>query len=1037
MKTSKHSAPFLSTMRRNKLAQVIALALAGVLNLRVAEAEADDAVAAVDVDEQNRSSAAALDIDQLAPSAGTAQAKLLGAGWQGIPYNLDPANANSVTDAGQHTAFNRASVTLMGQIGYLVQNGGTLNAADSTIDAQANSSKMFVALDGGKIDLRGIQMRFAGQANSYENQAAALLAVGDGSVINAKQLNIAGAPVAGSAVVALGGGQINLDQSVLNDGHSIQVQDAGSSISLKDSEVGGAWVQRGSMAIDDSTVHGTLFVVDGGQVDIRHSTLDSQLPGGSATLQINNDWSDQQARVSVVDSQIIKGPTVGNQAVEITGGVDFSMTGGRIEAADTGIAALRGMGGGSAAQTIVLDGVQVQVHDAMDGQRMARGMVIADGGGNDSGHTNVTLHNTEVNVSAEHSATFEESASGLNIYGKGIDVLLDQSTVTARIDGGNAGTGAKLAGSDARIELINGSQLVGQDQGVHVSGRNFDSSEAARLIVDNSAVIGENASAVQADTFSKLDVRVQNAGSLQSGNGIAVNVQGQAEVNLTVDNSHVRGDIVSDNQVAEQVYGYDPVTGQPLSAPFKSGASVTLQNQATLSGAARQVDALSVDGSSQWNVTADSDVGRLHNDGDVAFASAGNGFKNLIVHGDLSGNGSFHMNTDLAALQGDLLTVEGQTQGTHTLVVADSGRAPSAAEQQLMLVDGHGGDGQFNLYGNHVDAGAFRYTLEQQGDDWFLRNTAANSGNPAPENLSTSANAALGNQAATATLWNAQMNALVKRLGELRLGEDKGGVWARGIGKHFDVDNGNSRGFDQDVVGMEIGADTAIPLDGGKLYVGGMLGTARSDQDFGEGASGQIDSKLIGAYATWLDENGYYVDTVAKYNRFDNNVKSTTNVGEQVKGDYKTQGYGADIEVGKHVKLQDGWFIEPQVELSYTHTGGAHYDTSNGMRVEAADSDSLQGRVGSLFGRSLKLDNGMHVQPYVKASYVHEFNGNSEVSVNGIELDNHISGSRTELGLGGVLQVSEKTKLSLDVEQASGDDVEQPWAINLGVRFLW
>ncbi|MCY1491503.1 Pertactin autotransporter [compost metagenome] len=281
------------------------------------------------------------------------------------------------------------------------------------------------------------------------------------------------------------------------------------------------------------------------------------------------------------------------------------------------------------------------------------------------------------------------------------------------------------------------------------------------------------------------------------------------------------------------------------------------------------------------------------------------------------------------------------------------------------------------------------------------------------------------------------MNALVKRLGELRMGEDNGGVWARGIGKTFEVDNGSSRGYDQNVHGLEVGADTAIALNGGKLYVGGMIGAATSDQDFGDGSSGTIDSKLIGAYATWLDDNGYYVDTVAKYNRLDNEVKTLSNTGEQVKGSYDTDGYGADVEVGKHIKLQDGWFIEPQAELTYTHTEGADYTASNGLNVEAADSDSLQGRVGALFGKSMKLDNGMTAQPYVKASYVHEFNGDSSVTVNGFELDNQVSGSRSEIGFGSVLQVSEKTKVSLDVEHAKGNSVEEPWAVNIGVRFLW
>ncbi|MCY1291852.1 Pertactin autotransporter [compost metagenome] len=427
----------------------------------------------------------------------------------------------------------------------------------------------------------------------------------------------------------------------------------------------------------------------------------------------------------------------------------------------------------------------------------------------------------------------------------------------------------------------------------------------------------------------------------------------------------------------------------------------------------------------------------------------GGAFKTLTIEGDLNGSGMFAMNTNLASEQGDLLQVLGSTNGSHTLFVADSGNEPSGPNGELLVVDTNndvkGGNGTFALHGQHVDAGAFRYTLEQQGDDWFLRNTALvpvqpDDGprlDPRPNTLSDGANAALGNQSATATLWSAEMNALVKRLGELRMGEDNGGVWARGIGKTFEVDNGSSRGYDQNVHGLEVGADTAIALNGGKLYVGGMIGAATSDQDFGDGSSGTIDSKLIGAYATWLDDNGYYVDTVAKYNRLDNEVKTLSNTGEQVKGSYDTDGYGADVEVGKHIKLQDGWFIEPQAELTYTHTEGADYTASNGLNVEAADSDSLQGRVGALFGKSMKLDNGMTAQPYVKASYVHEFNGDSSVTVNGFELDNQVSGSRSEIGFGSVLQVSEKTKVSLDVEHAKGNSVEEPWAVNIGVRFLW
>ena len=99
--------------------------------------------------------------------------------------------------------------------------------------------------------------------------------------------------------------------------------------------------------------------------------------------------------------------------------------------------------------------------------------------------------------------------------------------------------------------------------------------------------------------------------------------------------------------------------------------------------------------------------------------------------------------------------------------------------------------------------------------------------------------------------------------------------------------------------------------------------------------------------------------------------------------------------------------------------------------------DSLQSRVGSLFGRSLQLSKGMTAQPYVKASYVTEHAGSSKVSVNGNKLDAELPGNRVELGFGGTLQVSEKSKISLDAEYAKGNSIEQPWGVNLGYRYLW
>ncbi|EJM21871.1 outer membrane autotransporter barrel domain-containing protein, partial [Pseudomonas sp. GM21] len=107
-------------------------------------------------------------------------------------------------------------------------------------------------------------------------------------------------------------------------------------------------------------------------------------------------------------------------------------------------------------------------------------------------------------------------------------------------------------------------------------------------------------------------------------------------------------------------------------------------------------------------------------DGVVRFARVVDSFHTLTIDDPLSGNGHFVMNTDLASRQGDSLKLHGAVSGNHTLVVADSGADPVGAAQSLMLVDGNGGDGNFNLFGNTVDAGAYRFQLQQEGNDWYL-----------------------------------------------------------------------------------------------------------------------------------------------------------------------------------------------------------------------------------------------------------------------------------------------------------------------------
>lgn len=673
--------------------------------------------------------------------------------------------------------------------------------------------------------------------------------------------------------------------------------------------------------------------------------------------------------------------------------------------------------------------------------------------------SSIEARNLSLQVGANSVGAFASDRSQITL--ENIDLSSDQTAI-----GLAAYSGSTIAAADSSITLSgSGARAVQANNGgtLRLDNLNIAATGADSIGLQSLASAGVG------NTFelknTRLDVANGRAISVQGGNA-RIDLSGStlsADTLLAVDQRTLADGRVLDSEDVLVTASQSSLSGAIQANAHNS--QLLLEDGSSLTGTAHGLNGLSLN-QSTWDMTGSSQVGQLNLDqGQVRFSGPAHSV--LAIDGDLTGNGTFMMNSDLASEQGDLIKVGGSIEGAHTLVVEDSGHEPAAANGKLMLVDGNGGAGGFSLYGGHVDAGAFRYTLEQRADDWYLVNTAGVTPvdppidppidppvdprdppvdpveppviplDPAPAHLSAGANAAIASQTAAATLWNAQMNTLVKRLGELRLGKDEGGVWTRAIGSRYNIAEHSSRAFSQDNTGVEIGADKAIGLASGKVYVGGMLGTAKSELNFGEGASGQIDSRMLGAYATYLNDNGVYVDSVLKYSRFDNDLKLPTNLGNAVKGSYSANGYGVDVEVGKHITLKDGWFVEPQVELSATRTTAAKYTASNGLRVDSAAMDSLQSRVGSLFGRSLELGNGMQAQPYVKASYVAEHAGDSHVRVNGHKLKSELPGNRAELGVGGILQVSERSKLSLDAEFAKGNDIEQPWGVTLGYRYLW
>ncbi len=296
--------------------------------------------------------------------------------------------------------------------------------------------------------------------------------------------------------------------------------------------------------------------------------------------------------------------------------------------------------------------------------------------------------------------------------------------------------------------------------------------------------------------------------------------------------------------------------------------------------------------------------------------------------------------------------------------------------------------------------------------------------NTVNERVNTS-NDAISNMASIALMaWRAENNDMNKRLGELRDSKGEHGIWARmvrGEGTYKSIKNQYNT--------YQLGYDEKLSTND-KWTVGAAVSYTEGESGF-NGGSGENKHTGFSVYGSYLNDDGSFVDLIAKYARLDHDFDVIGGAGS---GDYETNGYSVSAEYGKRFKQDNGMWIEPQVELTYGKIGSANYKTDNGVSVRQDGMESIVGRVGFALGKDFNAGNA-----YVRASYLYDFDGETDISftkgnvTRGFEQD--LGGGWFEVGVGTNINLSDATHIYMDVEKTYGGDVATPWQWNVGVRY--
>ena len=285
--------------------------------------------------------------------------------------------------------------------------------------------------------------------------------------------------------------------------------------------------------------------------------------------------------------------------------------------------------------------------------------------------------------------------------------------------------------------------------------------------------------------------------------------------------------------------------------------------------------------------------------------------------------------------------------------------------------------------------------------------------------------------AASMIQMKADTNDLQRRLGDVRLNSDKHGVWGKYIG-------GKSKITDDAYVNQtynmaQVGYDTLR----GDWTVGGALLYGTSNNDYALG-SGSGKTAGLAVYGAKQFKDGRYVDVIGKVNRLKNDFTVHNTLGTTLSGDYRNTGASLSVEYGKRIKKNNGFYIDPNAELTFSRLSGESFDartnTGSTVHIDSDAVNSVIGRIGVGIGKESKNSN-----VFLKAALAHEFLGkmNATYSMAGEPTTGsevNLKDTWLDLELGGSWSVRPNTYIYGTFTKNFGATVDNSYRIDAGIR---
>ena len=274
--------------------------------------------------------------------------------------------------------------------------------------------------------------------------------------------------------------------------------------------------------------------------------------------------------------------------------------------------------------------------------------------------------------------------------------------------------------------------------------------------------------------------------------------------------------------------------------------------------------------------------------------------------------------------------------------------------------------------------------------------------------------------------------------------ERKGEFWFSGFGGNLDSSETDGSAVNSQTGGMSIGWQRMLSgkqaADQSRSYLGLLFGQGINLQKY-DTSDVENDSRATvgGVYGLYLQNpespSSWYGSCSLLYGglRLNNTVPGELGYGL----DQKYDGNIAvlTVENGISFRRDNGWSLEPQLQLSYTRIDQNDFNDNLGARVSLEQGDSFRGRLGLEVRKTLSIADYRKLSVWTRLSYVHDFSDPNEVNVAGDLAVSELDPNSYVLAVGTDLELNPRWFLQAQIEEVF--DGERGVQGNLALKYTW